>query len=192
MKRGTTSKSDQKLKKAREDAERSYPWQPNVKLVDHMMELAELFTLSMSENNELSEYLAQNSEHYSLMKKISKGLQVVLDKDMNDFILALKHMLQSKGYSMIKFLESEPDTVEFLQKHILVLDKVYFGLLLYRREKILAELDEYTDDSEESLDDNSESEHDSSTKYLPYKSKQTNPNKDETDYDEGCRNPFKV
>lgn len=165
MKRGATPDSEQKFKKAREDAVQTYACQPHVLLVDNMLELEELFRLSMSEHNELSEYLEQNPAHLFIMNKISKDLQVVMDNEMDEFIIALDHMVNSKGYSMIKFLESEPDAVEFLQKQMLQLEKVYFGLLLYRKSKLLAELGVLESDADESSNDSSEFEKEAD--YLP-------------------------
>ncbi|HRE32269.1 MAG TPA: hypothetical protein PLD88_09880 [Candidatus Berkiella sp.] len=122
-------------------------------LVDSMMEINELFELSFSENNQLSEFLAkkENFHDADALLTISMALRKILRNEMPFFLLAFEHMQATNGYSMINFLKINPNVEKYLHRVIDKLEKVYHHFLLHRAAKNVTELN--IDDEEDSAEE---------------------------------------
>ncbi|MCS5711365.1 hypothetical protein [Candidatus Berkiella aquae] len=132
------------------------------KLVHSMMNISELFQLSFSDNNELTDFLErrENSHDCAVMLTTSLALRMVLGNEMPYFLIALNEMKASKGFSMQHYLQQHPHVEKYLHCAIEKLETVYHHLLQNRATKYEMDAEEESeDDSAEELYFDDEFEH---------------------------------
>lgn len=106
--------------------------QPFGDLVDEMMEMEDFFRLSMEENSDLYRYLKKAPRDLAKILEISKTIRSLLGgEEMDDYLLAFTHMMNSHGYSMLQFMKNHQGLARYLEIHLKDLMQININYLRY-------------------------------------------------------------